>query len=201
MKTASKGTKIVIGIAAGLLTGVLSAATVHADETKAPRPGPSAERMTQETVLVTGIDRSARTVSLQNAEGEKRTVTVPSDVKAFDKLKVGDRIDIDYFEAVAVEMLPPGSKPTMSERTSGTRMGQGGGAAMGREMTISAEVTNVDVAANKVSFKGPKGNIRTVTVSDPAMQKKLSGLKPGQVVQFTYTEAVAAAIRPAVSAK
>ena len=28
------------------------------------------------------------------------------------------------------------------------------------------------------------------------MQKKLPGLKPGQVVQFTYTEAVAASIRP-----
>ena len=29
------------------------------------------------------------------------------------------------------------------------------------------------------------------------MQKKLPSLKPGQVVQFTYTEAIAASIRPA----
>jgi len=29
------------------------------------------------------------------------------------------------------------------------------------------------------------------------MQKKLPSLKPGQMVQFVYTEAVAASIRPA----
>ena len=38
---------------------------------------------------------------------------------------------------------------------------------------------------------------RTVTVSDPALQKKLPNLKPGQVVQFTYSEQMAASIRPA----
>jgi Cu/Ag efflux protein CusF len=201
MSTVSKGTKLILGLAAALLAGVSSYGTVRADDTKAARPGPAAERLTQETVLVTGIDRDARTVTLQNAQGEKGTVNVPPTVKAFDKLKVGDRIDIDYFEAVAVSLMPPGAKPTISERSTAGRMGEGGGAAMGRETTISAEVTHVDVAANKVSFKGPKGNVRTVTVSEPAMQQKLAGLKPGQVVQFTYTEAVAAAIRPAVSAK
>ena len=85
----------------------------------------------------------------------------------------------------------------MSERTSGTRMPEGGGTAMGsRETTMSAEVVSVDVPNSKVTFKGPKGNRRTVTVQDPAMQKKLPSLKPGQVVQFTYTEAIAASIRP-----
>jgi hypothetical protein len=198
MRTSSYGSKVIIGIATGLLTGVLATAGARADETKSPRPGPAAERTTSETVIVTGIDRSNRTVSLQNAEGEKRTVNVPTGVKAYDTLKVGDRIDIDYYEAMAISMLPPGTKPSMSERTSGTRMGAGGGpATVGRETSISAEVTHVDVANNKVSFKGPKGQVRTVSVEDPAMQKRLPNLKPGQVVQFTYTEAVAASIRPA----
>jgi hypothetical protein len=196
MKT-SNGARIIIGVAAGLLTGVLSAATVRADQGAMTRSGPAAERTTSETVIETGIDRSNRTVSLQNAEGEKRTVKVPADVKAYDTLKVGDRIDIDYYEAIAVSMLPPGSKPSMSERTSGSRMSAGQPAMMGRETTISAEVTKIDVLNNKVSFKGPKGQIRTVTVEDPDMQKRLPNLKPGQVVQFTYTEAVAASIRPA----
>ena len=33
---------------------------------------------------------------------------VPADVKAYDTLKVGDRIDIDYQESIAVSILPPG---------------------------------------------------------------------------------------------
>ena len=64
-----------------MLAGVLSAATVRADQGAMTRSGPAAERTTSETVIVTGIDRSNRTVSLQNAEGEKRTVKVPPDVK------------------------------------------------------------------------------------------------------------------------
>ena len=54
----------------------------------------------------------------------------------------------------------------------------------------------VDVANNKVTFKGPKGNAKVVNVQDPEMQAKLPSLKPGQVVQFTYTEAIAVAIQP-----
>jgi hypothetical protein len=188
-----------IGIAAGLLTGALAAAPALAgpDQGITQRTGPgSAERIKQETVVVTGIDRTARAVTLQNADGEKKTVKVPPEVKAYDTLKSGDRIDISYQESIAVALAPTGSKPSMSERTVDGKM-EGVVAGGAREMQVSAEVISVDPAANKVTFKGPKGQTRTVTVSDPQLQKKLPGLKPGQVVQFTYTEAVAASIRPA----
>lgn len=39
--------------------------------------------------------------------------------------------------------------------------------------------------------------MRTVYVADPANQEKLATMKPGQVVQFDYTEATAATIRQA----
>jgi cold shock CspA family protein len=38
--------------------------------------------------------------------------------------------------------------------------------------------------------------MRTVYVADAALQQKLASMKPGQVVQFDYTEAQAASIRP-----
>jgi hypothetical protein len=38
--------------------------------------------------------------------------------------------------------------------------------------------------------------MRTVYVANPALQEKLATMKPGQVVQFDYTEATAATIRP-----
>jgi hypothetical protein len=62
-------------------------------------------------------------------------------------------------------------------------------------------VVNVDAEANEVTFKGPRGMNRTVKVQDPDLQKKLPDLKAGDEVQLTYTEAAAAAIRPAASAK
>jgi len=191
----SNGSKIMVGVAVGVLTGALSIARAHADEGITQRTSPTtAERMTSETFVVSGIDRSKRNVTLTNAEGERNTMNVPSDVKAYDTLKVGDRVDVDYRESMGVSLAPAGSKPSMSHMS-----GSGGPGTAMRGTTVSAEVVSVDVPNNKVTFLGPKGNRKTVTVSDPAIQKKLPNLKPGQVVQFTYTEAIAASIRPAVS--
>ena len=119
---------------------------------------------------------------------------MPSDVKVFDKLKVGEKVDIDYYQSLAVSMAPSGSKPSMSERR-GRAVDMGGG-VRGREVMLTAEVVNVDPSANTVTFKGPKGNLRTVHVENPTLQEKLPSLKPGQVVQFDYTQATAASIRP-----
>jgi Cu/Ag efflux protein CusF len=151
---------------------------------------PSRSETTHATVVVAAIDKPARKLTIKNLSGEKMTFHVPADVKSFDKLKVGDRVDVDYTESIAVSMLPPGSKPSMTERQAAVP----GGA--GREVSLSAEVISVDAANNKVSLKGPRGQIKTITVQDPEMQSKLSSLKPGQVLQVTYTEAIATAIQP-----
>ncbi len=98
---------------------------------------------------------------------------MPTEVAMFDKLKVGDKVDIDYGESLAVEMLPPGSKPSQSEQVA-----RAPGMA-GREMTVSAEVVAVDPASNHVTFKGPSGNVETIAVRDPAMQQKLPNIKAG----------------------
>jgi len=190
--------------ASGLLALILGAAPAFARQQ--PSPGGSEmqpeqmgskSQMTHVTATITAIDKSTRTVTLKNEEGEKVQIQAPQDMKNFDKLKVGDKVDVDYYESLAVAMMPPGSKPSMSERTKTMR--ETGGGATGKEITASAEVVSVDPAANKVTFKGPRGQIKTISVHDPDMQKKLPSLKPGQVVQFTYTEATAASIRPSAS--
>jgi len=202
MSNHSIGKKIVIGVVgltAGLLTGGLTVARAHADEGIVQRTSPtSASRMTSETFVVSGIDRAKRSVTLTNAEGERNTMNVPSDVKAYETLKVGDRVDVDYQESLAIKLAPTGAKPSKTETSVASPMGAAGGpAGAARQTQVNAEVVSVDAAKNKVTFKGPRGNEQTITVQDPQLQAKLHSLKPGQVVQFTYTEAIAAAIRPA----
>jgi hypothetical protein len=155
---------------------------------------PSTTTTVHATVVVTSIDKANRKLTFKKPSGEKETISVASDVKAFDHLKVGDKIDVDYMESVALQMLPPGTKPTATERTA--RGGDMGAHGSAREVTASAEIISVDAATNKVTFKGPRG-VRTVEVQDPSLQAKLPSLKPGQVVQLTYTEAMAASIQPA----
>lgn len=189
---------MVIGLAVGLLTGALSVTRAQADQGMVQKTSPtSASRMTSETFVVSGIDRGKRTVTLTNAEGERNTMNVPPENKAYETLKVGDRVDVDYRESIGVAMAPAGAKPSMVEKSVGSPMGASSPAGAARETQITAEVVSVDLASNKVTLKGPKGNHKTITVADPELQKKLPNLKPGQMVQFTYTEAIAAAIRPA----
>ncbi len=186
-----------IALAGGLLT---LAVWSHLSRAQSAMP-PSRARRLHETVVVSGIDRTLRTVTLVNADGDARTVGVPPDLSSFDTLKVGDHVDVDYYESIGLALMPAGSKASMSETTTGGRTAEPGGAAVGRQITATVEVVGVDEVMNRLTFKGPKGNVRTVTVFDPAMQKKLTDLQPGQMVQIVYREAIAASIKPTPSAR
>jgi hypothetical protein len=147
------------------------------------------------TAKVTAIDTSTREVTLQADNGETNTVEVPPSIKDFDRVKVGDKVEITYYQGYTVSMLPPGSKPTSTDQSFRTST-PSGAPAVGRQMTISGEVVSVDVANNTVTFRGPHG-VRTLPVRDPNMQKKLPSIRPGQVFQITYLESTAASLRPA----
>jgi hypothetical protein len=148
---------------------------------------------------VAAIDRAARKVTVKDPDGEKYTIEVPQELAGFDRLKVGDHVDLDYYQAMAVSILPPGSKPSMSERKAVSAGVPGKPGSVGRQLTVSAKVVKVDPGSNEVTFKGPKGETNTVKVDNPDLQSKLPDLKPGDVVQLSYTEAVAAEIRPATA--
>jgi Cu/Ag efflux protein CusF len=184
------------GLAGGMLSlvGVAMAAPAAEDSETNTASGQTRTHLVHATATVTGLDHSSRTVLIKKEDGDEIAVHAPADAKAFDALKVGDKVDVDYYESLAISMAPSGTKPSMTER-KGRSVDMGGGIT-GRELTMTAEVVSVDPGADTVTFKGPKGNMRTVYVSNPANQAKLPSLKPGQVVQFKYTEAVATSIRP-----
>jgi len=190
----SRVTAVVAGLGLLCLAGLARAEPSVEDSETNSAKGQVKTEVVHTTATVMGLNRGSRTAMLKTADGEQTSVHVPDAVKAFDTLKVGDKVDVDYYQSLAVSMAPTGAKPSATER-KGRAVDVGGG-LKGRELTVSAEVVAVDPAANTVTFKGPKGGMRTVHVDDPALQAKLPALKPGQVVQFEYTEAVAASIRP-----
>jgi cold shock CspA family protein len=189
---------LIAGLAGGaLMTATLGTAraapATETSETNSAK-GQELSQLTHMTATVTAIDRSERNVTLKGDDGQETTINVPTDVKAFDTLKTGQKVDIDFYSSLAISLAPTGSKPSMTERR-GRAVDMGGG-VRGREVMVTAEVVSVDASANTVTFKGPKGNLRTIHVENPSLQEKLQTLKPGQVVQFDYTQATAASIRP-----
>lgn len=197
MNSRSRGSGVRTGIGSALAVvcllafGPVSAAPAGREQTTHVT-----SRRAHEVVSVAGIDRAARRVIVQSADGERRTITVPPEVRGFDTLKVGDNVEIDYSESIGISVLPPGTKPTVSERATGVRTPAPGAMTADRELTVAAEVVSVDPDSGAVSFRGPEGQIRTVNVSDPELQRRVASLKPGQVIQVSHRESIAASIQP-----
>jgi hypothetical protein len=183
-----------LGAAVLLLSKAAIAAPSVDDSVVNTAKGQTRSQLIHTSASIIGIDNTDRSVLLKSSDGTQNWVHVPDSMAGFDRLKMGDKVDVDYYQSLAISLAPSGTKPSQSSTQAGERdLGAG---VMGREFRISAKVVSVDPAANTVTFKGPQGRVRTVNVEDAALQSKLATLKPGQVVQFDYTEAVAADIRP-----
>ncbi len=184
-----------IGAGVLLVSGAAFAAPAMENSEVNSASGQTRSQLIHSSASVESIDRTDRSVLLKTSDGTENWIHVPESVQAFDSLKVGDKVNVDYYQSLAVSMAPSGTKPSMTTSQAGAvDLGAG---IQSREFKLSAKVVGVDTDANTVTFKGPKGRAMTVTVENAALRAKLPTLKPGQVVQFDYTEAVAADIRPA----
>ena len=58
-------------------------------------------------------------------------------------------------------------------------------------VTVRVTIAAIDKAGSHVTLRGPKGDLRVVKVRDPS---KLDAVHVGDVVDITYTEALAVAV-------
>ena len=155
---------------------------------------------TSETVMVRAtvesVDPAAHTVTLKGPRGKTFTVNVDEKIKSLSSLKVGDEVVATYYEAVAFELKKPGEAvPRKTEKdvvTPGSKPGEAG--MSGRQTTIVATIEAIDEAKGSVTLRGPEGRSVDVTARDP---KNLKKVKVGDLVEITYTEALAVSIEPA----
>ncbi len=113
-----KGDKVVIsyyrGISAQVLPAGAAASTdvhqldVGATAQPGTKPGAGVGSAIRGTVVVQKIDTKGNTLTVLKPDGSSRTVPIESDEgKAFiKKLKKGDKVDVVYAEALAVEVRP-----------------------------------------------------------------------------------------------
>lgn len=150
------------------------------------------------TATITAVDKATRDVTLMGPQGNELTVTAGPDVKNFDKLKVGDRVDAKYVEALTLQLVKGGGeKVARTEQAGavGAKAGAQPGGAVGRQVTIVADVVGLDPATQTVTLKGPQRTV-DVVVSDPEQFKRIA---KGDQVQATYTQALAMGVEPAAN--
>jgi hypothetical protein len=179
-----------------LLAVTLLAASVLVGCAGPQKPSGRAEDVAEGRMVVTAIDRAQRVLKLRGQDGGELVVEAGDAIKNFDQIEQGDEVVVTYTEAVAwqVKSASEGA-PGMSEKSEVTRAkpGEKPAGTAGRTVSVTATITQIDLAKETVTLTGPRGRSETIKVRDPANLKKV---KVGDLVEITYTEAVAIAVRP-----
>jgi translation initiation factor IF-1 len=146
---------------------------------------------------VTAIDMNTRMVTLKAADGTENTLHVDERARNLGQVKVGDVVKVAYTEALAWKMSKSTkASPTaeVEEAAGRAKPGEKPGAAAARRITVTATIEAIDLDNGTVTLKGPQGNSRTIKARNPANLKKV---KVGDLIDITYTEAVALKVEPA----
>jgi Cu/Ag efflux protein CusF len=140
------------------------------------------------------IDYKTRELTLKDDDGEVFDIVADEDVKNFSQIKKGDVVTAAYAEAIVYDINPNGGKATAPKETvqaEQARPGDKPAAAAIRQVSATVKITNIDRKEPSVTFKGASGESQTIKVQHP---EKLDGVKVGDSVDLTYTEALAVKI-------
>jgi hypothetical protein len=154
----------------------------------------------QATIL--SIDRDSRTVTVHGPHRDA-TLVVSQDVPNFDRLRVGDTVDVMYKNAVLVTAQKVTGKDAGTRKRVDTQSYQpeAGANAEGfqssRRTEVVATVEKVDAKHRTVTLRGPW---RTETLDVPSWLKSQK-LKKGDTVHAVFLSAAAVSVTPANAAQ
>jgi len=181
-----------------LLAGVFGAAPlVHAATPAAPasaEKGAIVGEGVRVEATVKSVDQKKRLVTLIEADGSTRVVSVGPAVKNLKQVKPGDKVVVNAVEALAVGLERTKKlDPTIIEKVTTVRAVEGEKplGAVRRQVTASVKVVKVDQDKNLVTVEDSKKNIETLRVQDPALQERLKALKAGDFLKVKFTRAIA----------
>jgi hypothetical protein len=147
------------------------------------------------TATITAIDPATRSITLKGSQGKEVTVVAGPHVVNFAQMKVGDQVNAKYTEALTVEIKKGGGMAVArTERAgaAGAKPGDRPAGIAGRQVTIVADVVDVNPATQTVTLRGPQRTVE-LKVRDPEQFKHVA---KGDQVEATYTEAVALEVTP-----
>lgn len=177
-----------------------SASTAETVPGAAPTPvlaGTVGESAAQVTAEVTAIDQKTRMVTLKGPDGKEFTVQAGDQVKNLAQVKKGDLVQATYYESLAYEVHKPGQVEPgtvgVAQDVATAKPGEKPAALGARAIVVTAAIDGIDKKNGTVTLKGPDGTLRTIKAKNPA---NLDKVKVGDVVEITYTEALAIAVEP-----
>jgi len=163
-------------------------------------PSRAVARTVSASATVQSVDVAKREVVLRGEDGKEVTVQVDERVKNLPQVKVGDRVAVNYREAVAFQVRPAGELApgmSMKEGLVTAKPGEKPAATKTEDMTIVATIDAIDPAKPSVVLRTADGERTEVRVRDPNNLKKV---KVGDQVEVTYRRALAISVVDASAA-
>ena len=173
---------------------------VAAQPVPAPTPvlsGTVAENTVTASAVVQAINQKTREVTLKGPNGKSTTIHVDDSVQNLPQVKKGDHVVVTYYESLAYDVLRETDVKrgvTVAGVAGTAQPGEMPAGVGARAVTVTAKIKAIDKKHETVTLKGPQGNLKTVKVKNPA---NLDKVKVGDMVQITYTEALAVSVEEA----
>ena len=172
-----------------LVIGIITAAVlVPMAHTAMAQSKTVKSEMRTETGTVEAVEAQSRTVTVKKSDGTFVTIVAGPDITRFAEVKVGQKINVRYYENVIVLVKKPGEPDTdtKAKATTGSEQVMPGG-TKATQRTITATITAIDPTMPSITFTGPNGWKYSSKVQD---MEALAKVKVGDKVDIVWTEAM-----------
>ena len=172
------------------------------DKREAPPAGINTATLIEATATVTAIDTQRHLVTIKGPAGNSAVIQLTDQVKNLSQVKIGDRVDIKYYQSAVVDLVKADEGTTLDTTVAAVKAGRvegdKPGGAIGLQVNRRAEVMFVDPIQKFITFLSPDRGLRKISLKNsPDLQHYLDELKKGDIVEVTYTEALAISLEPA----
>ena len=201
METAVKTTALpsVLALAVTMALATACSTTTPAAAAAADHPSETVAMSVQATGKIVNIDSPSRLVTIEGEDGKQVEVHADETVRNFDQVHVGDVVQVDYVNAVTIDIQPAGSAEPgayIKEGQDVAKTGEKPRYGKAEVVTVLAPIEAIDTVNNTITVKGPRGNVVTLDVKKPEHQARLKNLKVGDMLRIAFTEAAAVSIKP-----
>lgn len=156
------------------------------------------ENYEKEIGVVEAVNVENRIATVRSlARDDVMVMEVGPEVRNLAQVEQGDRVVVEYAEAVAVDLKKGGGlerTKQMAEARERARPGDKPAGGIGRSLVVVADIVGIDPDEPSVSLQGPDVGTLRVILTDPDL---LQGVEIGDQVVLTYQRAIAISVRPA----
>jgi len=156
------------------------------------------------TATVVALDKAQRLVTLRGDDGRVFQIKAGDEVRNFDQVKVGDQLKVKYKVTLSATLLPPGESqtaPVGGVVAARAAPGEKPAAGMGAVVSVRVKVASLDPAHDIVVCTLPSGELVAHKVATDEGRTFVKHLKPGDLVQLDYSEALALSVEEVAPSK